>query len=339
MPADVGEMFYYGEVPWHGLGRKVEHPLKFDEAIIAGGLDWEVEKINLETAEYPPSPVTKRIAIVRNDKAPGDRSRVLGVAHRDFRPLQNREGAKIFDSVFGKGKAVYHTGGYLGYGEVVWLLAKLPKEIKVTASDIVQPYALFSNSHDGSIAIDFRLTTVRVVCQNTLSLALRRQQDANTFFKRAHQGSYVDLETELESHFNSTLKGVDDLEERFKAMMDVKFSKTEMEDLIMYLFPNPKKPATKNEQTPVFKAYMTRIKNLEKGRNIVRELKNKGKGTDIRGVRDSLWGGLNAVLEYVDHYQNGRGGLATGLFGQKVILKKKAFEKVLEFLPKQLRQF
>jgi len=117
--------------------------------------------------------VPRRKAIVRCDCPPGDEHRVLGVAHGGFSPVQNREAGLLFDAIFGQGKPIYHTGGYLGGSETVWLLARLDRTITVGGGDIVQPYALMANSHDGSMAFDIRLTTIRVVCQNTLSLAMR----------------------------------------------------------------------------------------------------------------------------------------------------------------------
>jgi Domain of unknown function (DUF932) len=80
----------------------------------------------------------------------------------------------LFDAIFGRGEAVYETGGYLGNGEITWLLARIHRPLQITRDDIVQPYALLANSHDGSIAFTISLTTVRVVCQNTLAVALKR---------------------------------------------------------------------------------------------------------------------------------------------------------------------
>ena len=147
-------------------------------------MDWEVETVGLRTDEEPSSRVETRFAIVRKDRPKGHSERVVGVVHKDFKPLQNREGIRIFDSIFGRGKRVYHTGWYLGSGEVVWLLVELPRKIRVLEGDEVVPYALFTNGHNGSIAIDFRLTTVRVVCQNTLSLALNDDVRKTVFIHR-----------------------------------------------------------------------------------------------------------------------------------------------------------
>ena len=94
------------------------------------------------------------------DRPPGHEGRVLGVVHRGFQPVQNRDGALLFDAVFGHGEAVYHTGGYLGNGEVVWLLARIDRPLEIAKDDIVQPYALFANSHNGSLAFNIRLRDV-----------------------------------------------------------------------------------------------------------------------------------------------------------------------------------
>jgi hypothetical protein len=114
MPANVGEMFYTGEVPWHGLGVPLAKPATLDEAIKVGGLNWEVGNVDLMTADDPPSPVLKRKALVRSDRAAGGAHRVLGVVHRGFTPIQNRDAGMLFDAIFGRGARVYHTGGYLG---------------------------------------------------------------------------------------------------------------------------------------------------------------------------------------------------------------------------------
>ncbi|MCU0597518.1 MAG: DUF932 domain-containing protein [Desulfobacterota bacterium] len=332
MPANVGEMFYYGPVPWHGQGRELVQPANMEEAIEAGGLGWEVEAVGLSTDEEPPSPVRTRFAMVRKDRPRGHPGRVLGVAHKEFNPLQNREGIRIFDSVFGKGKRVYHTGGYLGFGEVIWLLAELPKNIFVTPADRVNTYALFTNSHNGTIAVDFRLTTVRVVCRNTLCLALKGSNTKDVF-KQSHQGDYRELEAKVSAFFAETLKAVEEVESRFKAMLDRKFDDDLVKGYIESLFPMPAKPANTDTSSMVAKFYMARVRRVNKARLTTAALLNAGMGTEMPGVKGSLWGALNAVLEYADHYdRNGGSTISSGLFGSAALLKRKAFDLALTYL-------
>ena len=91
MPANVGEMFYTGTVPWHERGVALAQPADLDEALKVGGLNWHVGEADLVTAEDPPSPVERRKAMVRTDVPAGDSRRVLGVGHLGFMPIQNRD--------------------------------------------------------------------------------------------------------------------------------------------------------------------------------------------------------------------------------------------------------
>jgi phage/plasmid-like protein (TIGR03299 family) len=154
--------------------------------------------------------------VVRTDVPRGDHRRVLGVVHPDFRPLQNREGAEMFHRLLDVGERRYHTGGYLRSGEVVWLLARLPHWIAVDKNDAVETYLLYSNSHDGSQAIEIRLTTVRVVCRNTLSQALHT--GGAQAFRRAHRPSSDAIEKEAKTFFEATRKSIEETQALFRRL-------------------------------------------------------------------------------------------------------------------------
>ena len=89
-------------------------------------------------------------------------------------------------------------------GEVVWMMAKMPESIVLPREDKLDTYLLFSNSHDGTLPIDIRLTTVRVVCNNTLMLALRKKDQVHVF-RRGHSGRYEVIKAEAETFFTSVL--------------------------------------------------------------------------------------------------------------------------------------
>ena len=106
MLANIGEMFCTGQTPWHGEGIKLAQPATLEEGLKVGGLNREVGEADLVTAENPPSAVLKRKAIVRLDRPAGHEGRVLGVAHRGFTLVQNRDAALLFDAIFGRGARV-----------------------------------------------------------------------------------------------------------------------------------------------------------------------------------------------------------------------------------------
>jgi hypothetical protein len=99
MAHNIGQMFYFGERPWHKLGTKLDKPATIEEALSAGGLDWTVSMQPLVLANEHESDAPQRQAIVRDDIKPGQIGRVLGVVHPNFKVLQNRDGALLFDSL------------------------------------------------------------------------------------------------------------------------------------------------------------------------------------------------------------------------------------------------
>jgi phage/plasmid-like protein (TIGR03299 family) len=333
MPANVGEMFYTGEVPWHGLGIHLAQPATLDEAIKVGGLDWQVGEVDLMTADDPPSPVTKRKGIVRLDRPPGDDRRVLGVAHKGFKPIQNRDAGLLFDAIFGNGKRVYHTGGYLGLGEIIWLLAKIDRTLRIGTEDIVEPYALMANSHDGSMAFNIRLTTVRVVCQNTLSLAMH--QRLGQHFRRAHQGSFAEHAQAAQDFFKATLNELDSIAKSYTRLSQLQCSEDTFQQLIQALLPEPKKPRNFERNPGLRSAWEKRIAEIQAAREKISELRENGKGMQLGGSRGTFWGVLNAVLEYVDHHRKIDGPrISYVLLGDGMELKTRAFSMIHDHVAK-----
>jgi phage/plasmid-like protein (TIGR03299 family) len=334
MPDSVGEMFYYGEVPWHKKGSKLPQPATAEEAIKAGGLEWRVRLVPIRTDERPPRNIARRVAVVRDDLQPGDPRAVVGVVHPEFRPLQNRDAIRVFDALVGHGGRVYHTGGYLGNGEVIWLLARLPENITVAdKKDVVEPYMLLTNSHDGTIAIDFRLTMVRVVCQNTLALAMRRDQSSQ-IFKRAHNVSPETLMVEANEFYQFCTKSAADLGERFKKMHSVSFGPDKFESIVASLLPLPHPPARISVDAGVRKRHEMRVQKITEARTSIGAVFAEGicNGIKIPPAEETLWGALNAVTAFVDHNNGDR--YAHALFGSGATLKQKAYELAVAQLPK-----
>lgn len=163
MAANVESMFYVRTTPWHGLGTRVEEALTSKDALHYSGLDWKVEQEALMTETFHDVEGFK--ANVRSDNRA-----VLGVVSNRYQVVQNEEAFAFTDALVGEG-VTYETAGSLNGGRRVWLLAKLPEKYQLVG-DTVEPYVVFTNSHDGSAAIRMACTPVRVVCQNTLNLAL-----------------------------------------------------------------------------------------------------------------------------------------------------------------------
>ena len=329
MAHNIGEMFYYGERPWHRLGERLEQPATLEEALKHGGLDWEVELLPLAVADEPESKAPQRCAVVRKDRKPGQAGRVIGVVHPGFGPLQNRAGAEMFDALLGQGQPIYHTGGYLKNGEVVWLLARLPRDIQVRGDDVVETYLLFSNSHDGSSAIDVRLTTVRVVCQNTLSMALDNAS-VGKVFRRAHDGRYSVLKEESRAFFEFSVKQSDAAQALFARLAATECDDKSFEVFLAQLLPDPKRPVTASQNSQVERAWQTRLATVRATRAQVMGVRHEGVAAQgVQPEDKTWWGALNTVTAWVDHVQKSNADrYAHILFGEGDRIKTTALHRI-----------
>lgn len=163
MAANIETMFYTRTKPWHGLGVQVQEAPESKDALRLAGLDWKVYQREVYTDSG--IKIEGYRANVRNTD-----NKVLGVVTERYKIVQNEEAFSFTDALLGEGVR-YETAGSLQEGKKVWLLARLPKEYIISGEQI-SPYLVFSNSHDGSAAVRVAVTPIRVVCNNTLNLAL-----------------------------------------------------------------------------------------------------------------------------------------------------------------------
>jgi len=167
----VESMMYVGQTPWHGLGRKIPDGKKLSvrEAIVAAKLDWQVElrRLFIEGLEEVQSGILDQYAVCRtSDNA------FLGIVGPGYVPLQNEDALQWFQPFLDAGEATLETAGSLKGGRHVWALAKIRDgNMTVGKRDSVAHYILLSNAHDGSVTVRVGFTPIRVVCNNTLTLA------------------------------------------------------------------------------------------------------------------------------------------------------------------------
>lgn len=176
MPAHVETMFYVREVPWHGLGTKVMEAPTSKAALTLAGLDWKVIQRPIVTKDGVPIPGFKA-NLRETDK------KVLGVVTDRYKVVQNPDAFSFTDRLLGEG-VTYETAGSLQEGRRTWLLARLPQRY-IISGDEITPYLVFMNSHDGTGSIKAAMTPIRVVCQNTLNLAL---DNAKRYWATNHTG-------------------------------------------------------------------------------------------------------------------------------------------------------
>lgn len=298
-----------GQTPWHRLGTQLSEAFTAAEALRHGGLDYTVEKVGLQTVDG--AKVPNRYALRRTDTGA-----VLGVCAGMYQPLQNKDAFGFFDGVFGKDKARYEVAGVLGQGERVWLLAKLPGEFEAIKGDAVNQYLLLTNGFDTNEPVRARFTPIRVVCQNTLTLALAKTASE---VRVQHIGN-VKAKMEIAGNLlRAAGLYFDETKELFRGFTKVGMTKAGVRGYAAEVITGDRN-ANVNAMHPV-----TRNRILK-----VEELNETGIGHDIKGVRGTLWGAYNAVTEYVDHVRTGE-DLGYLVDGGGAKLKQRAFEVAKEW--------
>lgn len=319
MSANVQTMMYVGEKPWHELGKKLEKEATSAEALVASGLDWRVEKQPIYTNTMNGTVMLDRhFANVRQDT-----QEVLGVVGSDYCILQNKDAFRFCDALVGEAAAMYHTAGALGNGEIIWILAKLPKHIKIKNKDDIENFLLFSHRHDGKQRVRVMFTPIRVVCQNTLNQAISGNN--NTAFIQHRSGMGLKLQ-QVRDQIGIVYKQMDMFEELSNKMAEKQIKVSEFKDYLGKL--NLATDAEMKEQQ------MLRRMIVEEELSALFEF---GPGAQYNSAKGTVWGAYNAVTRYVDFDKPVKSKdpsyRATSLlYGSGALLKHRAWQEAVNLI-------
>ena len=275
MAANVESMFYVRETPWHGLGTKVLEAPASKDALQLAGLNWRVMQEPIYTA------MEELVEGYKANVRDSDR-KVLGVVTDRYRVIQNDEAFAFTDELLGAG-VKYETAGSLQGGRKVWLLAHMPREY-IISGERISPYLLFSNTHDGSGAIKVALTPIRVVCQNTLNLALA---GAKRSWSMIHTGDIREKMQEAKDTLFLAEKYMDELGKEFEALRMKKLTDKQVMEYIEILLP------VEDGSTPQQEKNMKRLREDMKIRYF--------DAPDLQEVGKNAYRFVNAVSDFATH--------------------------------------
>ena len=273
MPALVESMMYVREKPWHGLGTRVEEAPTSTDALRMAGLDWSVVQWNIQVCGG---------AKIKNYKANVRDSdgTVLGVVSDRYKIVQNAEAFEFTDSLIG-GEVRYETAGSLNGGRKIWLLARLP-ETEI-AGDKTEPYICFTNTHDGSGAIRVCMTPIRIVCNNTLNLALGSARRA---WSVRHTGDMASKMHEARVCLEMASAYMNDLSPTADRLANTTVTRDRLREILDEMF-----PVTED--------------STDRERQNIQKLKNEYMvcyfAPDILRFRGTAWGAVNAMSDMIYH--------------------------------------
>jgi phage/plasmid-like protein (TIGR03299 family) len=357
-------MMSYRETPWHGLGVVIDKVItNYLEAMEVAGLNWKVElrslasTYNLKTVQFEDlqaalaNPLVEPDAVLRkvrnlfvcediNDAYAvyrTDKNIYLGTVGARFHPMNNAEAFRWFEPFMESGEARFETAGSLFNGKRVWVLAALNRDpIQVGPNDPVNKYLLLSHAHDGSLAIRGQFTPVRVVCNNTLTMA--RMDGGNKMNGRNDDSSFYF------KHTKNAQKKLDDIRETVD-LVNMKFDRTGekykwlngepirhgkagIREYARQVFDmNPEKDLTPQEEYKLekvldihddqMKFFEELRQQAEKHEEIVKEaqhiagqdildmvLENVENGTGHELSEGSCWSIYNAATDYLTHFSS-----------------------------------
>lgn len=309
----IETMAYANAAPWHGLGNRLSLNQPIEVWAQQAGMDWSIKQspVYFHSQEktsvlYPDHKVLFR----------SDTEQPLSVVSSRYQVVQPREILEFYRDITEAGGFTLETAGVLKGGRKVWALAKTNQSATLKRKDVVNGYLLLATACDGTLATTAQFTSVRVVCNNTLAVALANGAGA---VKVPHSTSFNPQA--VKKQLDISVSGWDSFIYRMKTLSERKVTHQEAEHYVQDLFAE----MTSSAALPNDRA-MKKILDLFQG---------NGRGAELASAKGTAYGLLNAVTEFVDHERRTRSAdhrLDSAWFGAGATLKQKSLDQALSLV-------
>jgi phage/plasmid-like protein (TIGR03299 family) len=307
-------MAYVGAIPWHGLGRPLTARQPLEVWTKQAGMDWDIRETPVRyitdsagnlgaIMSFPDSKVLFR----------SDTQAPLSVVSQRFQVVQPREILEFYRDLTEVSGFELETAGVLKGGRKFWALARTGQSGALKGNDVTNGYVLLATACDGTLATTAQFTSIRVVCNNTLAIALNGCSNA---VKVPHSTSF-DAQA-VKRQLGISVSAWDDFMYRLKALSERKVKPLEAQRFLQRVF---------TEESP--KGPYTNERALAKAQSL---FDGAGRGADLASAKGTAYGLLNAVTEFVDHERRARSTdhrLDSAWFGPGAALKQKSLDQAL----------
>jgi phage/plasmid-like protein (TIGR03299 family) len=317
----VQSMAYVGQEPWHGLGNKLAPKQPLETWAKAAGMDWSIEEAEVRFVagnenlgsihSFPEQKVLYR----------SDTKLPLSVVSARYQVVQPREVLDFYRDLTELSGFELETAGVLKEGRKLWALARTGQSGTLKGRDQVNGYLLLATACDGTLATTAQFTAVRVVCNNTLQIALGDNVGA---VKVPHRSQF-DAQA-VKRQLGIAVSSWDAFMARTKALAERKVSDSAAEAFLRRVLTYPTANVADREALAVNERAIKAVGQLYAGR---------GKGAELASASSTAWGLLNAVTEYVDHHRRARSEdhrRDAAWFGAGAALKQRAWDEVLRLV-------
>lgn len=310
MSHEIETMAYTGQTPWHGLGNVLTPNQSLDTWADQAGLNFRIMetpvRFNSALLDKP-----EKIQMFSEQKVlyRSDTKAALSVVSSRYQVVQPDEILEFYRDLTERSGFELETAGVMKGGRKLWALAKTGQSFSVKSNDRVEGYLLLATACDGSLATTAQFTSVRVVCNNTLAIALSGGKDV---VKVPHSTTFEpDL---VKKELGISYSAWDNFHYRMTKLAERKMKDHEADAFLRTLF-SP--PGDINGEHYMGRT-MRQVKSIYEG---------KGRGAELPSAKGTAFGLLNAVTEYVDHERRAKSvdhRLDSAWFGQEAALKAKA---------------
>lgn len=312
---NFAEMAYVGNEPWHGLGQRLEAGASIDTWKEAAGMDWKIGRSRVRFgADDNPQMFEKHHVLFRSDtKEP------LSIVGKDYKVTQPGEVLEFFRDLTESSGFSLDTAGTLFGGKQFWALASIGESAVIAGDDKVDGYLLLVSSCDGSTKTTAKFVAERVVCKNTLSMAMA-EKSGRAVVKASHRSIFnpVSMKDQLGIAQNSWGAFIDYSRNLSKISVNTPAAESFIQQLLADSMVAVGKDVRKSK-------HFIQIMDLFGG---------SAMGGTLLGTEGTAWGLVNAVTEYVDHHKKAKSRnhqLSSAWFGAGDTLKTLAFERASEF--------
>ncbi len=313
---------------WHKLGQIVTEAQSWQEAMELAGLNWTVSKRGLLS---PDGSIISAWGIFRDDRT--EATGFLGAVGNNYTPIQNRYQFDFVDSLIEvENGAHYESAGALGKGERVFCLARIPNaDFNIAGQDKHESYLLFTNTHNGTESARCFITTVRVVCQNTLNQAISK--DGKSALRIRHSANAEAKLNDAKRLIRGTQQSIKSLNEKLDALANRRLTRDGLMSVIDRLF--KKDEAEQKTETGI-------SKSSEKILSKILELYEDNDQNNFPEFKDTAYNFFNSYTRFIDHERPIRRTdavagktdeyirSASAMFGDPAQQKSEALEVILE---------
>ena len=343
MAHQIEQIAYVGETPWHGLGNQLGPNQPLEVWAQQAGMDWRIESSNVsymaknERGQSIIMPFEEQRVLYRSDThAP------LSVVSQRYQEVQPKEILEFYRDITEQSGFELETAGVLKGGKKFWALARTGQSTALKVKDVSNGYILLATACDGTLATTAQFTSIRVVCNNTLAIALRGQSSSAGVVKVPHSTKF-DAE-KVKQQLGISVRAWDDhmyemkqLSQRkvsqseAKAYFDAVFNNSTMsindpeENIIQFYRQVASNPPQQNKSEPNGRA-MTKALDMFNG---------QGRGADLSSTKDTAYGLLCSITEFVDHERRAMSTdhrLDSAWFGAGAGLKQRGLEQALSLI-------